>query len=53
MSKNPINGVDTIVRNGRGFNMTLAAHFRIGASEDKLDARKNFTDHPDENHRCQ
>ena len=26
MSKNPINGVETIVRDGRGFNMTLDAH---------------------------
>ena len=27
MSKNPINGVETTVRDGRGFNMTLDAHF--------------------------
>ena len=26
MSKNPINGVETVVRDGRGFNMTLDAH---------------------------
>ena len=26
MSKNPINGVETIVRDGRGLNMTLGAH---------------------------
>ena len=26
MSKNPINGVETIVHDGRGFNMTLDAH---------------------------
>ena len=26
MSKNPINGVETIVRDGRGLNMTLATH---------------------------
>ena len=26
MSKNPINGVEAIVRDGRGFNMTLDAH---------------------------
>ena len=25
-SKNPINGVETTVRDGRGFNMTLDAH---------------------------
>ena len=26
MSQYPINGVETIVRDGRGFNMTLDAH---------------------------
>ena len=26
MSENPINGVETIVRDGRVFNMTLDAH---------------------------
>ena len=26
MFKNPINGVETFVRDGRGFNMTLDAH---------------------------
>ena len=26
MSKNPINGLETTARDGRGFNMTLDAH---------------------------
>ena len=47
MSKNPINGVETIVRDGRGFNMTLDAHsFKLVYQKTSL-STDDFYNHPE------
>ena len=47
MSKNPINGVETIVRDGRGFNMTLDAHsFELVRQKTSL-STDDFYIHPE------
>ena len=47
MSKNPINGVETIVRDGRGFNMTLDAHsFELVHQKTSL-STDDFYNHPE------
>ena len=47
MSKNPINGVDTLVRDGRGFNMTLDAHsFELVHQKTSL-STDDFYNHPE------
>ena len=47
MSKNPINGVETIVRVGRGFNMTLDAHsFELVRQKTSL-STDDFYNHPE------
>ena len=47
MSKNPINGVETIVRDGRGFNMTLDAHsFELVYQKTSL-STDDFYNHPE------
>ena len=52
MSKNPINGVDTIVRDGRGFNIILDAHsFELVHQKTSL-STDDFYNHPEKNHRC-
>ena len=47
MSKNPINGVETIVRDGRVFNMTLDAHsFELVHQKTSL-STDDFCNHPE------
>ena len=47
MSKNPINGVETIVRDGRGYNMTLDAHsFEFVHQKTSL-STDDFYSHPE------
>ena len=47
MSKNPINGVETIVRVGRDFNMTLDAHsFELVHQKTSL-STDEFYNHPE------
>ena len=47
MFKNSINGVETIVRDGRGFNMTLDAHsFELVHQETSL-STGDFYNHPE------
>ena len=47
MSKNPINGVETIVRDGHGFNMTLDAHsFELVHQKTSL-STDGFYNHPE------
>ena len=49
MSKNPINGVDTVVHDGRGFNMTLDAHsFELVHQKTSL-STDHFYNHPEKN----
>ena len=47
MSRNPINGVESIVCGGRGFNMTLDAHsFELVQKKTSLSA-DDFYNHPE------
>ena len=47
MFKNSINGVETIVRDGRGFNMTLNAHsFELVHQKTSL-STDDFYNHPE------
>ena len=52
MSKNPINGVETTVRDGRGFNMTLDAHFFELVHQKTSLRTDDFYNHSEKNHRC-
>ena len=47
MSKNHINGVETIVRDGRGFNMTLDAHSFDLVYQKTILSTDDFYIHPD------
>ena len=47
MSKNPINGVETIVRDGRGFNMTLDAHSSELVYQKTSLSPDDFYNHPE------
>ena len=49
MSKNPINGVDTVVRNGRGSNMTLDAHSFELVHQKTSSSTDDFYNHPEKN----
>ena len=52
MSKNPINGVDTVVHDGRGFNMTLDAHSFELVHQKTSSSTDDFLQSSREKHRC-
>jgi len=47
MSKNPINGVETIVRDGRGFNRALDAHSFELVHQETSSSTDDFYNHPE------